>query len=195
MSRKVVMPRNPDESGMYSLAAFQTLRIEALDLFDRSLAEGKLEYLERFLELQVVQEPPSLELLSQIAEDVHQRLLVLRQRQFDARDEMRLLLEHQFGFDLTPFLPLDPLVYHHMNIEQVLDFTSPQLMRLSDESRVAMRQTLVDALATAAQLHEEIAVAEYLHTYLTDWLMALHIVSARGAWTDEIRFQDQSQIH
>lgn len=195
MPRKLVMPRNPDENGMFSLAAFQTLRIEALDLFDRSLAEGKLEYLERFLEIQVVQEPPSLELLSQIAEDVHQRLLVLRQRQFDARDELRRSLEQQFSFDVTPFLPLDPLAYHHISVEEILNFTSPRLAHLSEESRVVMRQTVVDALATAAQLHEEIMVAEYLHTYLTDWLMALHIVSARGAWSDEIRCQDQSQIH
>ncbi len=195
MSRKGVTPRDPDESSMFSLAAFQTLRIEALDLFDRSLAEGKLEYLERFLELQVAQEPPSLELLSQIAEDVHQRLLALRQRHFDARDAMRLALEHQFGFDLSPFLAVDPLEYHRLNLEEVLDFARPQLTHLSEDSRSLLRNMLQEALIGATRLFEEISVAEYLHRYLTDWLMALHIVTARGAWADQIRVQDQSQIH
>ena len=195
MSRKGVTPRDSDENSMFSLAAFQTLRIEALDLFDRSLAEGKLEYLERFLELQVAQEPPSLELLSQIAEDVHQRLLVLRQRHFDARDAMRLALEHQFGFDLSPFLAVDPLEYHRLNIEQVLNFASPQLTHLSDENRQILRQMLQEALISATRLFEEISVAEYLYRYLMDWLMALHITSARGAWADEIRNKDQSKIH
>ena len=87
MSRKVVMQRDPDEIGYFSLAVFQALRLEALDLFDRSLAEGKPEILERFLERQIAQEAPSLELLSQVAEDVHQRLLALRQRHFDVREQ------------------------------------------------------------------------------------------------------------
>ena len=32
MSRKVMMQRDPDEIGLFSLATFQTLRLEALDL-------------------------------------------------------------------------------------------------------------------------------------------------------------------
>ncbi|MEP7292242.1 MAG: hypothetical protein ABI835_10680 [Chloroflexota bacterium] len=192
MSRKGMMQRDPDESGLFSLAAFQTLRIEALDLFDRSLAEGKLEYLERFLEQQVVQEHPPLELLSQIAEDVHQRLLGLRQRHFDARDGLRRALEHQYAFDLSPFLPVDPVEYHHLNWEEVLNFASPQL---SEESRLLLHQTLQEALANAALLYEEISVAEYAYSYLMDWLMALHIVSVRGAWADNHSSEERSKIH
>ena len=116
MSRKVVMQRDPDEMGLFSLATFQTLRLEALDLFDRSLAESKAEILERFLEQQVAKDPPPLELLSQIAEDIHQRLLALHQRHFDARDQIRRTFLHQYGLDLTPFLPTDPLLYHQKDI-------------------------------------------------------------------------------
>ncbi len=93
---------------MFSLATFQTLRLEALDLFDRCLAERKPEYLERFLERQIAQEPPPLELLSQVAEDVHQRLLTLRQRHFEVCDQLRRTLEHQYGIVPALFVPDRP---------------------------------------------------------------------------------------
>lgn len=195
MSRKVLRQQGADENGMFTLANFHTLRIEALDLFDRSLSENKLDYLERFIEMQVAQEAPPLELLSQIAEDVHQRLLNLRQRHFDERDEIRRTVEIQFGVDLTPFLPVDPLEYHRLNIEAVLNLSGAQQAALSEEKRLMLQQTLQDALLTGAKLYEEMSVAEYLHSYLTDWLMALHIISVRGSWAEHIRVQEPLKIH
>ena len=195
MSRKVVMQQyDGDDAGLYSLATFHTLRIEALDLFDRSLAEGNVEYLERFIEQQVAQEPPPLELLSQVAEDVHQRLLNLQQLHFDARDGMRRTLEHQYGFDITPFLSIDPLDYHRLNVEEALNFSSPQQSRLTEENRIMLRQILQEALASAAQLYEQMALAEKLYTYLRDWLMGLHIVSIRGAWSEDFHPPEEHPI-
>jgi hypothetical protein len=185
------MQRDPDELGLFSLATFQTMRLEALDLFDRSLAESKPEYLERFLEQQVAQDPPSLELLSQIAEDVHQRLLVLRQRHFDARDHFRRTLQQQYGFDVSPFFPPDPLEYHRLNLDEALRFIGDQ----QPEIRPILRQLLQDALSNAAQLYVEMTLAEHLYSYVMDWLMALHIVSVRGAWADHVRAADGSPIH
>ena len=192
MSRKVVMQRDPDELGLYSLATFQTLRLEALDLFDRSLAEGKAEFLERFLEQQVAREPPALELLSQIAEDVHQRLLALHQRHFDARDQLRRTVEQKYGLDLTPFLPADPLEYHRLNLEEALSFFQPS-PHFSEA--VPLRQMLEDELTSAGRLYGELSLAEQLYTYLMDWLMALHIVSVRGAWTDDFGLGEGLPIH
>jgi hypothetical protein len=195
MSRKVVMQRDPDEMGLFSLATFQTLRLEALDLFDRSLAESKAEYLERFLEQQVTKDPPPLELLSQIAEDIHQRLLALNQRHFDARDQIRRTFQHQYGLDLTPFLPSDPLEYHRLNLEEALSFFSQAQTHLSDEKQRALRELLQDELASAARLYIELVLAEQLYAYLMDWLMALHIVTVRGAWTDDPNLGERLTIH
>jgi len=195
MSRKVVMQRDPDEMGLFSLATFQTLRLEALDLFDRSLAESKAEYLERFLEQQVAKDPPPLELLSQISEDVHQRLLALHQRHFDARDQIRRTFLHQYGLDLTPFLPADPLEYHRLNLEEALSFFSQAQTHLSDEKQRVMREMLENELASAGRLYIELVLAEQLYAYLMDWLMALHIVSVRGAWTDDPGIAERLTIH
>ena len=195
MSRKAVMQRDPDEIGLFSLATFQTLRLEALDLFDRSLAEGKAEYLEHFLEQQVAQESPPLELLSQIAEDIHQRLLALHQRHFDLRDQVRRTFQHQYGLDLTPFLPADPLEYHHLNLDAALSFFNQEQTHLSDDKQSLLRELLQDELARAAHLYSELALADHLYTYLMDWLMALHIVSVRGAWTDDPGIGESRLIH
>ncbi len=196
MSRKVVMQQqDPDEAGLFSLATFQTLRLEALDLFDRSLAENRSEYLEHFLEYQVAQKPPPLELLSQIAEDVHQRLLALRQRHFDARDEIRRTLHTQYGLDLTPFLPNDPVEYHRLNLDAALDFFFRAQPHLTDDSRRILREIMQEALTDAANLYVEMSLADRLYTYLMDWLMALPVVTARGAWKDDPRDNDPPLIH
>lgn len=193
MSRKALKQQDADENGMFTLATFHTLRIEALDLFDRSLSEGKLDYLERFIEMQVSQDAPPLELLSQIAEDVHQRLLSLRQRHFEERDDVRRSVAVQFGVDLTPFLPVDPLQYHRLNVDDAVKLSVSKV--LDEKHQQQLRQTLQDAIQEGLRLYEEMSVAEYLYQYLTDWLMALHIISVRGSWAEHIRIQEPLKIH
>jgi hypothetical protein len=38
-------------------------------------------------------------------------------------------------------------------------------------------------------------LADHLYSYVMDWLMALHIVSVRGAWADDLRDVSGSPIH
>ena len=58
-----------------------------------------------------------------------------------------------------------------------------------------MRQMLQEELSSATELYGELSLAEQLYTYLMDWLMALHIVSVRGAWTDDLDLGDPLPIH
>ncbi len=187
MSRKVMMQREPDDNGLFSLATFQMQRLEALDLFDRSLAERSPEYLERFVQRQVARDLPPLELLSQVAEDVHQRLLRLRQRHFDSRDNMRQVLLHQYGFDVTPFLPSDPVDYHRLNLEEAVAFFCRQQVHLNDDVCGSLSVLLQETQASAAELYAQLMLAEGLYSYIMDWLMALHMVTVRGAWTNDLQ--------
>jgi hypothetical protein len=43
---------------------------------------------------------------------------------------------------------------------------------------------LQETLESAGRLSADMILANHLYTYVTDWLMALHIISIRGAWTD-----------
>ncbi len=184
MSRKVVIQHDPDDAGWFSLAAFQTLRLEALDLFDRCLTERKPEYLEHFLERQIAQEMPPLELLSQVAEDVHQRLLTLKQRHFEVCDQVRWSLEHQYGIVPALFVPTDLLEYPWGKLDDFLHAIGCKEVRLSEESRRSLSAELKEARDAAAQLRADVRLADYLYSYLMDWLLALHVVTARGARTD-----------
>jgi hypothetical protein len=179
------MPSDVDPLSLFSLAAINTLRLEALDLFDRCLAEGKTAPLEAFIERQIAQEPPPLELLSQIAEDVHGRLMALRQNHFDVRDGVLRRLNRDFGVDLTPLVPADTLQdYHLLSPDQALRFLSGQNSCLSDDDRARLRVTLQTSVDTATRLHRDVVLAEYLYTYVMDWLMGLHVLSIRVAWVN-----------
>src|SRR5262245_38004075 len=88
--------------GLFSLAEQHYLRLEAMDLFERCLTEGKPDCLQAFFEQQISQEPPRLQLLRDIAEDLHQRLLSLREYHFDVRDRVMRSLHDDFKVDITP---------------------------------------------------------------------------------------------
>lgn len=193
MPRKAVMQHESDDLGLFSLATFQTMRLEALDLFDRSLAESNARYLEKFLEQQMAQEIVPLELLSQIAEDVHQRLVSLRQRHFEMRDQIRLSVLQQYHIDLSTLLPNDPFEYHQFNLDEALVFLGANA-NLTEENQQSLRTTLQEALEQGEKLYAETALAEHLYNFITDWWMALHIVSVRGAWTNDEN-TDVSRIH
>lgn len=194
MSRKVLMPREPEDAGLFSLAAFQALRLEALDLFDRCLAERKPEYLEHFLERQIAQEVPPLELLSQIAEDVHQRLQTLRQRHFELGDQVRWKLEQQFGIDSALFIPADLLDYSPDKLDVFLHGVGCDGVQPGDSNCHALLLALQEARETSARLRADLNMADYLYQYLMDWLLALHVVTARGAWTD-LEVDENGLIH
>ena len=194
MSRKALMQHEPDDLGLFSLATFQTMRLEALDLFDRSLAEGNARYLEKFLERQIAQEPVPLELLSQIAEDIHQRLVSLRQRHFEMRDQVRRNLLQQYRIDLSAFLPNDPFEARQFKLDEVFDFCLAANVGLTEENQQALRKTLREALESGEQLYLETRLADHLYNYVSDWWMALHIISVRGAWTN-VDSKDVLHIH
>lgn len=188
------MQHDPDDLGFFSLATFQTLRIEALDLFDRCLAERKPELLERFLQRQIAQNAPSLELLSQIAEDIHQRLLGLRQRHFEVQDEIRWKIQHQYGIDVAALASAELVEYRHLLLEDVQDPCGCDRLHLTAERCAALRLLLQEAQQSVAALHADVLLAEHLYNYVIDWVLALHIVSVRGAWTD-IDWDENAIIH
>jgi hypothetical protein len=57
---------------------FQHLRLEAMQAFERCIHETNIEIMEAFLESQLVLDPPPVELLRGIADDVRGRLYQLK---------------------------------------------------------------------------------------------------------------------
>ena len=182
--RKVATYPDVDSLGLFSLAAMNSLRLEALDLLDRALAEGKPMLMECFIERQLTQEDPPLDLLSQIAEDVHHKLIALRQSHFEVRDDVFTVMRHEFNVDMSPLSPPQTLDHYHLlSLEDAICFVGLQNSHLTDDERIRLHHTLKASLDSATRLHTEIVTAERLYDYINDWLVGLQVANLRSVWT------------
>lgn len=183
-------------SGVFSFAEMNYLRLEAMDLFERCLTEGRPGFLETFVEQQISQEPPRLNLLREIAEDLHQRLLALRENHFDVRDRVLRTLRDDFKLDLSPMIPLHDLQsYHLLNLEDALGFLRAQQVSLTNQDETLLRQTLDSSLGMAAQLQRDVAMTENLYNYIMDWVMGLNATVARRYWEETRCNRTDDRIH
>jgi hypothetical protein len=161
-----------------------TLRIEAMSLFERSFKDGAPDKLLAFVEAQIMQEPPPVQLLHEIAEDLHRRLQALRRLQFELRAHTLATLRDNFGINLAPVLPLsgyDPRLSADVIIAGLLPGDVP------DE--VALRKTLDIAYEASLRVTDDILMVEGMYDFLVDWANALSTKIAResgieGAFDD-----------
>ncbi len=171
--------------GLLSLAELSYLRLQAMDLFERCLTEGKPDHLALFIEQQIMQEPPRLQLLRDVAEDLHQRLLSLREYHFDVRDRALRVLRDDFQLDITPVAPANALEnYHLLSSDEMLNYVRHQNPHLTNTDEMLVRNMLEASLEMASQLHGDIMMTESLHGYILDWLEGLQVLLMRNFWTD-----------
>ncbi len=169
--------------GLFSYAEQSYLRLEAMDLFERCLTEGKSDCLEAFIEQQIVQEPPRLQLLQDIAEALHQRLLSLREYHFDVRDRVLHALRDDFNVDIAPLVPANALEsYHLTQLNDAVHTIRQHNPNLTDQDEVLLHNMLEASVEMAAQLHGDITMTEHLHKLIVDWLSGLHVMAARRLW-------------
>lgn len=169
--------------GLFSLAELNYLRLEAMDLFERCLTEGKPEYLQAFIEKQISQDPPRLELLRELEEDLHQRLLYLRESHFDVRDRVMRTLREDFQVDVSPLLPAKALEnYHRLNTNDLIAYLRRQNLNLTDQEETLVRKLIETSVDIAAQLADDVRMTEYLYHYVVEWSAALNAAAARRLW-------------
>lgn len=168
---------------LFSLAEQNYLRLEAMDLFERCLTEGCPDYLTAFIEQQLTQEPPRIELLQDVAQDLHQRLLGLREYHFDVRDRVLRTLRNDFQVDLSDIAPSDALArYHLLNPEHVLQYACNQNPHLKSRDQYMLRKILEASLDMASQLSADIEMTEDLFSFVMDWSDGLSTTAARRYW-------------
>lgn len=178
---------------LFAMAELNYLRMEAMDLFERCLTEGSPDFLTVFIEKQILHDPPRLELLHDIAEDLHQRLLSLREYHFDVRDRVVKMLRADFHIDLNHFAPVSTLEnYHLIEIDQLLSFVNLHNPRLSLQDLAVLRQVLAASLEMAAELHEDVSMTNFLFAYVMDWADGLSVAEVRRSWLNE---WEQNRTH
>jgi hypothetical protein len=165
---------------LFSLAESSHLRIEAMQLFEQSLTNGNASVMVAFIERQLAHDPPRIQLLREITDDLQQRLLSLREYHFDVRERVVTTLSESYEVDISPLAPASMLdQYHLIVIDDVLTLIQESNPALSDEDLAILHKMIDASLHIAAQLHADIQITRELYDLILDWIEALSATIAR----------------
>ena len=185
-----MMYTDPGYFAGFAYGDLNTLRIEAMSLFERCCKDGTPAALLAFIEQQIAKEPPPLQLLGEIAEDLHSRLQSLRQLQFDVRSYTLHTLRDDFGLDLSPLFPLNGFD-HQMSVDNIIGRLLPD--GAPDEA--ALRHTLESAFEASRRVMEDVLLVESIYNFLTDWTTGLSVRAAREAHSGGIFDIPHTRLH
>jgi hypothetical protein len=175
-----------DALGMLAISELHYLRMEAMDIFERCLTEGKPDSLIAFVEKQILHDPPRIELLQELCDDLHQRLLSLREYHFDVRDRVIRSLRSDFQVDLSQYPPVGSLQHYHLlSADQLIQFVVHQNTRILPEDLHLLRKVFEASLDMARQLHHDVTMTEELFLFVMEWSEGLSVVELRSAWLNE----------
>jgi hypothetical protein len=171
---------------LFSLAELNHLRLEAMRLFEDCLTSGDDSKLVEFIGQQLLHEPPRLQLLSELADDLQQRLLSLREYHFDVRDRVVRTFGETYGVDITPLTPAHALEkYHGLTTEQVLNFAIKSGAVLENEDAALLEKMVEASVQMAEQLYNDIQLTTHLHHLVLDWLDGMKAITARKNWNNQ----------
>lgn len=187
------MVENSRLESLFQLTELSYLRSEAMDLFERCLTEGSPDSLIVFIEEQITQEPPRLDVLRDLAEDLHLRLLGLREYHFDVRERVLRTLQDDFHIDLSPLAPPNAMErYHLLELDLVMGFLRDQNPLLTRKEEYLLRKMIEASLEMAARLHQDVTMTQDLFYCVMDWLDGLSATIARRFWGDDWLDLDRS---
>jgi hypothetical protein len=166
-------------SDSFRFGNLNALRIEAMSLFERSMRDGTPARMLAFVEEQIAQDPPPVQLLHEIADDLHRRLQSLRQLQFDLRVHTLYALRENFGLDLAPLLPMNGFE-PHLSVDVIL----ARLLPDGAPDELSLRHMLETTFEASHNVTDDILMVEGLYNFLIDWATALSVHNARGSWIE-----------
>jgi len=169
--------------GFFTVAEIGYLRLEAMRLFEQCLTNGDDSALVTFIENQIVQQPPRIQLLRDLADDLQQRLLSLREYHFDVRERIVRMLIENYGVDISDITPPANLnQYHHLTAETILSPLIDSGAKLGENELSILRKTIEASLQMAAQLSHDVQLTAHLHYLVSDWLQGMNATVARQHW-------------
>lgn len=171
---------------MFAISELHYLRMEAMDIFERCLTEGRPDLLIAFVESQILHDPPRVQLLQELGDDLHCRLLALREYRFDVCERVIRALRSDFQVDLSQCVPAGSLQnYHLLSAEQLVRFVAHKNPHVLPEDLPLLHKLFEASLDMARQLHRDVAMTEELLLYVMEWSDALSVLELRGTWLNE----------
>lgn len=168
---------------LLSLAEQSHLRTEAMRLFEDCLTNNDDTALIAFIEHQIMQDPPPINLLRDVADDLQQRMLSLREYHFDTRDRVVSTLSEGYNIDITALSPPDKLAqYHVLKLDDVMHFIQEQIIDIHSDELAILRKLIGASLETAGQLYQDIQMTTRLHAMVLDWMEGISSLAVRERW-------------
>ncbi len=167
-------------TGLSSLAELNYMRLEAMDLFERCLTEGKPDSLIAFVERQISQDPPRVELLREVSEDLHQRLMGLHDYYLDIWGRTLTTLGADFGLHFDRRTASAP--FNRFEVEAIIQQVRRENPEFTAQDESLLRKSLDTSVETAVQLRADIGMTERLYVYICDWVDGLSATIARRYW-------------
>lgn len=181
------------EQGFFSIAESSYLRLEAMRLFEQCLTDGNDSALVAFVERQIAHQPPRIQLLRDLSDDLQQRLLSLREYHFDVRERIVQTLIQNYGVDISAIAPAANLSqYHHLTAEKILAFVVDSDVELDDNELIILRKTIEASLQMASQLHHDVQLTVRLYHLVSDWLEGMTATVAREHWHSSLHASSSS---
>ncbi len=174
-----------EQEDMFSLSEIDHLRVEALQLYDKCLAEGSATHMFRFIERQLSASVPPMTLLRSMADDLQQRLFALREDHFNVREKVVNTFRDVYHVDVSPLIPPDQLeVYHRIKPQAVLDYVGQHGLSLAPQEKTLLVNMVRTSCDMAAQLYTDIKLTLDIFDMLVDWMLALSTKFSRvgGLW-------------
>lgn len=179
---------------LQSLSELKHLRLKAMRLFEEGLTNGDQATLVEFIERQLIQDPPRLHLLRDIADDLQQRLLSLREHHFDVRERVVSALNEGYGIDISSLAPPNRLeTYHLLKQADIAAYIRHHGDDLPDDELAILGKMIAASLEMAEQLYNDIQTTSYLHNLVLDWLEGMRAVTARRQWPSSGKTEGRSE--
>jgi hypothetical protein len=174
---------------------FTDVRESAMDLFELCLTEGIPDPLTEFVHEQILYNPPRLDVLQGVAEDLHQQLVMLRESHFDVRDRLLRLFQDVYAVDLSQLAPANLLDnYHQLSPDQILEFLKPRTAIKVQEVQ-SLRKIIENSLSRASQLHGDVLLTKFLLDYVLDWTDGISTVIIRDTWSFDFHSRPTVWLH
>ncbi len=168
------------------------LRNQALDLFERCLAEGNAQTYVQFVHQQIDNHPARIDLLYDFAEDLHQRLMALRQSQFDVRKHTLHTVMESYNIDLSQIAPPQRLAeYHLLRIDHLTSYLRQHHRKLPSRDVAALCKVVKASLVIAEGLQGDVQLTRSLLDYVTDWAEALNLAQIHDNWLPPLKHGSQ----
>jgi hypothetical protein len=161
----------------------QFLRQEAIDLYERALTDQDVAPMLQFLQKHLAQNPPPVQLFREMSDELHQRLIALREQYFETRNRLLHKIKLRYDVDLTPLVAPPPEMFLQLPIDEWANIICAQ-KPLDKDGEAKLRKLLKASHNISAQVFNDVQITETLHQYIVDWLMALGAENARATGDD-----------